>query len=271
VSELLIPSSFLANKAGGIPTTHKAKDVMFFKRKQPDSSPPNKEIVALKGRLESHKRTAWEPVTEEGDGGIFSSKFSGLPYLAKNEDWPNCQRCGKEMNLFLQLNLETLPNGQQMKFGEGLLQLFYCTHCDDWKPFSAAHLVRLIEVNTIGSEAHPSLPQTIAPKKIIGWKPFDDYPAWDEWEALGFEAFSDEVIEALEDMTAQDGDKLSGWLYSAQGFLPPACPKCGKTTELVFQIDSNKNLDYMFGDAGCGRITQCPKHEEVLAFSWECY
>jgi uncharacterized protein YwqG len=246
---------------------------MFFKRKQPDTNRNAEEIQRLHNSLAKHKRTAWKPITEEGDGGIFSSKFSGLPYLAKNEDWPRCKRCNKEMAFFLQLNLETLPNELQQSYGEGLLQLFYCTNrtCNDADAFSPCHLIRLIEVNTIVSNARPSRPQTIATKKIIGWQPSDDYPAWDEWEALGFEHFSEEAIEATEDMTAQDGDKLSGWIYSVQGFLPPACPKCEKNTELVFQVDSNKNLDFMFGDAGCGRITQCPEHKEVLAFSWECY
>jgi hypothetical protein len=39
---------------------------------------------------------------------------------------------------------------------------------------------------------------------------------------------------------------------------------------LLFQIDSEDNLPYMFGDAGCGHITQCPKHPHRLAFGWAC-
>jgi hypothetical protein len=39
----------------------------------------------------------------------------------------------------------------------------------------------------------------------------------------------------------------------------------------VFQIDSEDNLPYMFGDVGCAHITQCPEHKEVVAFGWACH
>lgn len=39
---------------------------------------------------------------------------------------------------------------------------------------------------------------------------------------------------------------------------------------MLFQIDSNTNLPYMFGDVGCGILTYCPEHPDVLAFGWDC-
>jgi uncharacterized protein YwqG len=261
-------SSFLTNKVRGIPTTHKAKDVMFFKRKQPEPNNISEEIKRLQDTLAKHKRTAWKPVTKEGDGGIFSSKFSGLPYLAKNEDWPCCQRCGKEMTFFLQLNLETLPH----RNGEGLLQLFYCVHCSDWQPFSLAHLVRLVQPQSVGNTP-VTLPVKMLPnKRIITWEAFEEYPTYVEWDELSIPVQApDMVAEAVENMLAKEGDKLAGWPYWVQWVEYPSCPKCSKRMELVFQLDSNDNLDFMFGDAGCGHITQCPEHQDVLAFGWACH
>ncbi len=39
---------------------------------------------------------------------------------------------------------------------------------------------------------------------------------------------------------------------------------------LVFQIDSNCSLPYMFGDAGCGTLHRCLAHPEQLGFRWDC-
>jgi hypothetical protein len=39
----------------------------------------------------------------------------------------------------------------------------------------------------------------------------------------------------------------------------------------VFQVDSDHNVPFMFGDAGCGHITQCPAHKDVVAFGWACF
>ena len=36
-------------------------------------------------------------------------------------------------------------------------------------------------------------------------------------------------------------------------------------------IAREHNLPFMFGDSGCGYITQCPEHKEVVAFGWACH
>lgn len=243
---------------------------MFFKRKQPNFGTVDEQIETLKRQLEPHKRAAWKPVTQEGDGGILSSKFSGTPWLAKNEEWPLCQRCGKELNFFLQLSLESLPN--KLDCGEDLLQMFYCTHCDDWRPFSSAHLVRLVQPQSIGNASLTPPVNNLPAKKIVAWEAFGEYPTYVEWDDLNIPVqVSDMVAEAVEDMLAKEGDKLAGWPNWVQWVEYPSCPRCNKRMRLVFQLDSNDNLDFMFGDAGCGHITQCPEHKDVLAFGWACH
>ena len=78
----------------------------------------------------------------------------------------------------------------------------------------------------------------------------------------------DDVAEAI--ATAAPGDKLAGWPAWIQGVEYPSCPKCEQQMRLVFQLDSDDHLPFMFGDVGTGHITQCPEHLEVVAFGWAC-
>lgn len=200
------------------------------------------------------------------------------------------------MPLFLQLNLADLPTELAGNFGSGLLQLFYCTsdYCDDgWEPFSGSKLVRLVQpgdrTQALPAVSYPEFPA----KTIVGWTPLDDYPDGAEHDGLGLifnydfsartlqiqcpsvglktEALPmDEAPEAEEVASAAMGDKLGGYPDWVQGIEYPNCPECNRTMELVFQLDSEDHLPFMFGDAGCGHITQCPEHKHVVTFAWAC-
>jgi uncharacterized protein YwqG len=181
------------------------------------------------------------------------------------------------MQLFLQLNLQDLPEPLLGEFGEGLLQMFYCTDsgsnceadCEAFSPFAKSVLLRVVQPKGEPQEIGEVLPDDQFPARTItGWKPMDDYPNYEEAGQLGLE-LSDDEMEAIEEYPIS-GDKLGGWPYWVQGVEYPACPSCGETMRLVFQIDSEDNLPYMFGDAGCGHITQCKTHKEQLAFGWAC-
>ena len=69
---------------------------------------------------------------------------------------------------------------------------------------------------------------------------------------------------------AADKDKLAGWPCWVQGNEQPLCPTCGSTMRLLFQVDSEDHVPFMWGDAGIGHITQCPTHLDVVAFGWAC-
>jgi uncharacterized protein YwqG len=259
-------------------------------------------IRQLKPWIEQHKRLAWKPITQDGDSGLTSSKFAGTPWIAEDDTWPLCNSCQQPLQLFLQLNLAKLPQSLKGKFGEGLLQLFYCIRgndkgpcdaIDSWEPFSdTASLVRIIQVKgnpLIIDLAQKS--QSFPVRSIIGWEEIDDYPNPQEHSQLGLKynydwknntvniacEELDLVIENIQDeylaeniSTSQAGDKLRGWPLWIQDTEYPQCPVCNEQMDFVFQIDSEDNLPYMFGDLGTGHITQCPKHKNVVAFGWAC-
>jgi uncharacterized protein YwqG len=257
------------------------------------------EIVnKLEPWLAKHRRPAWKPVAEDGDGPATVPKFCGTPWVGKDSPWPDCGHCEKPLQLFLQLDLGGLPEELGQRFGAGLLQLFYCTHdeCQSeggWEPF-ADDLSRVRIVQPNGPGLKTPMPQrggSFPGRRIVGWTRFLDLPKPSEHEELGlkyvydFEACSVQleceelglVFDKIEDhylaeniANSELGDKLAGWPARIQNVDYPNCPRCGRRMIHVFQVDSEDNVPFMFGDAGCGHVTQCPDHKEVVAFGWAC-
>jgi uncharacterized protein YwqG len=257
------------------------------------------EIVQrLEPWLARQRRAAWKPVVAQGEDIATGSKFGGTPWIGPDASWPECRCCQKPLPLLLQLDLGNLPEELGRCFGTGLLQLFYCTReeCQGsggWEPF-ADDLSRVRVVQPIGPSLETSaarLDSNFAPKQIIGWTHLTDLPTPCEHDELGLEYTYDfdagtlrlECPELGFDVTnrisacsaeniaiSEPGDKLAGWPAWVQGVEYPHCPRCGRRMVLVFQVDSEDNIPFMFGDLGCGHITQCPEHKEIVAFGWAC-
>jgi uncharacterized protein YwqG len=253
---------------------------------------------ALQPWLDKHRRPAWKPIVEAGDGPPTASKFCGTPWIGPDAPWPECGFCRNPLPLFLQLDLESLPAELGGRFGTGLLQLFYCPSNDcsamgGWEPF-ADDLSRVRVVRPVG----PSQPPTrtadeaaFAPHRIIGWSELGDLPDPEENEELGLFSEYDfkaatirlrcpelnfDAVSSLDDCQVEEiadaagGDKLGGWPAWVQGAEYPHCPRCRRRMVHLFQVDSEDNIPFMFGDMGCGHITQCPEHKDVVAFGWAC-
>lgn len=252
----------------------------LFKRRQDSgtSETPGWEVLAP--ILDPLKRVAWIPAVADEISGPDCSKFSGIPALEKVEDWPCCRNCNEPMQLFLQLNSKDLPHEVGNCFGEGFLQVFYCTNwdkrcevrCKAFFPFSKSTLVRVLEIEREAIASIETSPVThqFPERKIVGWSSKEDYPNWEELESLDV-TLSDEQGELLSDLDYPlPNDKLLGWPHWVQGIEYPNCPKCGKTMKFVFQIDSEDNLPFMFGDVGCSHITQCEDHPDQMTIAWAC-
>ncbi|MGV7222129.1 MAG: DUF1963 domain-containing protein [Nitrospinales bacterium] len=249
----------------------------LFKRKE---ETPQFGWEEIKDVLEPYKKTAWFPVIKEKDADTHSSKFSGLPVLLHNENWPCCKHCENPMQLFLQLNSKHLPNESEYPFGNGVLQVFYCTNeeeqceieCEAFFPFAKSTLVRVLNPDIEKSKAIDDSPvkAPFPAKEIIGWEKKDDYPNWVELEELGVK-ITDQQSDVLADLDfPASKDKLLGWPCWIQGVEYPACPDCGKKMRYIFQIDSEDNLPHMFGDSGCSYITQCEEHRNRMTIAWAC-
>lgn len=249
----------------------------------------------LRPWIDRHTRVAWLPRTADSGGLPTASKFSGQLLLLKDEPWPLCGSCQQPLELLLQLNLAELPD-RSLDYGPGMLQLFYCVgpaYCEPgWEPFSNVSLCRIIQPTAAlpAAENHNRFPA----KSIIGWEPIADLPSSAEHEPLGIEYnfhFRDVPYQPAEmwckelnlhfvgaasidrlgeEVTASASDKLAGWPCWVQGVEYPKCPECGNEMSYLFQMGSEDNVPYMFGDCGVGHITQCPQHKHVVAFGWAC-
>ncbi len=230
--------------------------------------------------LNKFKKTAYIPTTETVQATFSSiSKIGGLPYLRNENDWPVCPNCQKNMQLFIQLNLEELPERPE----KGLVQLFYCTThnplCESdmeaFFPFSKSVECRIIEYDTESAKIEPKIEELFEEKQITGWKSKEDYPHFEEYEQLGIELdLEDDVYELMEEREIGlpiEQDKLFGWAHWVQSVEYPFDRKTETQMELLFQLASEDNLPYMFGDAGVGHLTQSPDNKDELGFGWACY
>lgn len=229
--------------------------------------------------IEPFKRSAWKPIVVEGGGSTLDSKFAGTPFIPADEDYPLCGNCEKPLQLFLQLDLGKLPPALGDEFGRGLLQFFYCASseplcevdCEAYLPFAKSVLTRIIEPENLKNhDENESFSGAFPPRTIMGWEKTDDYPNWEESSSLEIELDSDVMDELVESDYPVSGDKLAGYPMWIQGVEYPDCPVCGQQMRLLFQIDSEDNLPFMFGDVGCGHLTQCKTHKDQLAFGWAC-
>jgi uncharacterized protein YwqG len=256
-------------------------------------------LRALDPWLQRQRRPAWRPVTTKGVRG--RSQIGGLPLLRRGEGWPICARCGEARQLFLQLDSGDLPCGAQW-VGSGVLQVFYCTRCageiEGWAPFSDAHVVRMVPSDELSPPPPDAGERALRPAAITGWEAFEDLPQPAEHDELGLNLYYDFRTKTIAvrcpsigvsiegvDLEAQDddgrelaeaisaaaaGDKLGGWPHWIQGVEYPSCPRCAARMALVFQLGSEDNLDFMFGDSGVAHVTQCPQHPDVVALAWAC-
>ena len=226
-----------------------------------------------------HVRPAWRPVVTAADGPPGASKLAGTAWIPAGGAWPTCPNCGTPLQLLVQLDAATLPEAARGDYGEGLIQLFYCTSqeplceidCEAFAPFSESVVARLVVPEGVPEAEAPGIEGAFPPRRIVGWEAEDDYPHPEEAEArLGVALTDAEADAAWESGYPGVGDKLAGWPAWVQGIEYPECPRCGREMALVFQIDSEDHLPIVFGDMGTGHLTQCPEHKDVLAFGWAC-
>ncbi|ACJ27647.1 hypothetical protein swp_0836 [Shewanella piezotolerans WP3] len=233
----------------------------------------------LKLKLAPFKRVSWEPITEEAQTSVHKSKFSGIPVVTRS-GWPCCKNCNEPMQLFAQINSLDIPNEAKTPFGDGILQVFYCTNeephcevdCESWAPHSEATLLRIlpVEVDDTFQVTESPVKRAFPEISVVGWREQEDYPDTMELEDLGVNLSEDEIDFLCEDEVPFAGEKLVGWPCWVQGIEYPKCRVCEKEMNFIFQIDSSGEIPYMFGDSGCAHISQCAEHRNELAMVWAC-
>lgn len=213
------------------------------------------------------------------------SRLGGAPDMPADWDWPRNSQ-GRPMSLIAQINLaEAKPFDVENKLPErGWLYLFYELEKPVWgfDPADASSFcVRYFDGDAAALQAHP-LPSDLGEDWRFGEAQLEfaagsselPHPSsflmrhieleYDVWEALDEEALGDgEAHKLLGHSNNIQGDMelqcqlVSHGLYcgDSSGYEDPRCPalKPGAADwVLLMQIDSEDDLDMMWGD--CGRL-----------------
>ena len=165
-----------------------------------DQLPLDEVTRRLRDHVQSLARPAWlpqtEPIADTSDPALrTASHFCGPPYIPAGTDWPLCE-CGQPLQLFLQLNLDELPDEAKQPpglGGSGLLQVFYhhvpvdqpdggeCYAEPAWEAFDEAHkTVRIVQPAGESEQSNRNNESDLEPVRIVGWELRDDVPAIEE-------------------------------------------------------------------------------------------
>lgn len=253
---------------------------------------------------------AFRPTIKKEKGDITDSKFGGKPFLLKNERWPICGLCQEPMTLFVQLNIDKMPQEVKDSIGlyAGMVQLFYCTNNKDQcgscggdykvneKP--DFQLVRLIDKEYIRENAKIVVPRNtkLFPEKIffrlkdLGYEnPYQEIEYSEIFKLSKVDKYTNKLPKALIDFLKgelyideeelqylisyfiDDRDKIGGYPYWVQNTSYPKCKKCSKNLSIIIQLSSNDHIPYYFSDGGVGHIFICREHKEEIYFYWDCY
>ncbi|GIQ80099.1 protein of unknown function DUF1963 [Kipferlia bialata] len=90
----------------------------------------------------------------------------------------------------------------------------------------------------------------------------------------GDEEVDEDVLEMIQetsrhmDNTTSDA-YLGGWCDWIQDVQYPECPECGEAMrEVVLNMDTLSDIDFMWGDSGTGQVCQCETHRHIMALTW---
>lgn len=240
---------------------------------------------------------------KQGKTGPYDSKIAGDPYFPKNDEYP-VDGEGHPMKLLAQINFGQLPKLKDYP-ETGLLQVFISLHDDlygmniDQKTEQKDFWIKFIEEPFLAEE---DLLTDFSFVKI----PDDFYfPVTKEGaitgelssETISVEDFRFEKVtgkrswDLFEDAVGIDGDEadqlLDEFYETASGFGHKVGGYPGFTQEdprtyvdqehtvLLLQIDSDDEVDMLWGDCGIANFFIKPedlkrKHFENVVYNWDC-
>ena len=227
-------------------------------------------------------RKTYKPVIGDSteNQSLLESKFGGKPFVSEQKyPWPLCIACGDKQKFFLQLNSDTMPANLKVKenYFDGLLQMFYCIECSNYMPFSESQNLRIVEnfdlVNSLQITDASKNEDEFPFKRISGWAEDTDFVHKEEFVEIykEYQTDYDELNDISENNKTKAGEKFLGWPDWVQGVEYPDCRICKNKMRFLFQVDSEYNIPFMWGDVGCGHIFQCEQHKDEITFTWACH
>ena len=203
-----------------------------------------------------------------------ASWFGRVRLALPHETWPVSG--GKPMLPLAQFNLAEMPYRPENLSDIALITVFidgdelpYETKNGDGWLLRAYHTMeRLVPTQDQAPDSH------IEPHPLR-WELIEDYPTADEASDLGVpDLMNEDQDEGYAELfECQQGTKIGGWPFGAQGTVEwRPSDRHAFEPEYVFQIDSEGEARWMWGDAGFGYFGRgTGEHRDVWVLEWQSY
>jgi uncharacterized protein YwqG len=211
------------------------------------------------------------------------TKFGGLPYSEKGEEWPICAKCRKELTFICQINTAECKHQTDTP---ALYTFFYCWECFPWgltdetpsqwavRTYTEPTLEKLAQIECKSDPQYETTPCQVecVLQQML--------PDWDglAWEAVNlcseinaqqpWQAYESAItsLACLNEYTSHAG----GYPKWIQGEEIPECRRCSSRMQLLAQIDSEDEASIMWGDAGSVYLFQCADHLGEFHLELQC-
>jgi uncharacterized protein YwqG len=226
---------------------------------------------------------------------LIQSKIGGLPYWPKDQVYPR-NPAGNPLFFLAQLNFREIPALPGFPLS-GILQFFILNddlygmnmdQLDDNQNFRVVYHTEPLLADELLESAFPFWPQPWGYTPIPGDASFAlDFAVDEEWlgppdywfDEVYPEAFLTALGEKQEeamDFFYELGSKSSGHKVGGYAFFTQCDPrKLEIPMQLLFQLDSDNDIDSMWGDMGIGNFFILPEDLKTLRFDrvlfhWDC-
>lgn len=218
--------------------------------------------------------------SSQPENSEFISQFGGQPYFEKDESWPTNKK-GKPLDFIFQVfNSSDL----QLPSSIELIQFYYDWNECPWETSSDGWLVKIYK--TVNKENALLIDKPTQSKKSkyceINFQPIQSLPNWEGLEEYSthasmlsskldeeepWEAYDMAVNKLIGQVSYQS--QLGGYPSWVQGDETPQ-DKEGKSTQLLFQINSEYSAGLQWGDAGFIYVFYDEQTEQI-EFTLQCH
>jgi len=212
------------------------------------------------------------------------TRFAGPAYAEIDEAAPVCPVCGEKLSFVFQFY--PLPDKKALS-APPLLVFYYCFKCTPigtekeergmWllKAYHTASPAKFNDGSGVDQDLTPFSCRTEKVHVLPDYETIEEkYP---DIAAMCEGEDAEDPVSVYEDAGLEIGcvmepfTSIGGYPIWIQGEAERSCPVCKKPMEFICQIDSQQEVQLMWGDAGCVYLFQCQEHHDQFGMEMQCF
>lgn len=237
-------------------------------------------LAAVRPFLKVAGRVELQPLSPAAPAGM--AKYGGDPARPSSLPWPVCGGCGGALSFLAQFHAR-----------DRFWRLFVCQACTPWDdeerrrgmvrlehgPLSDASLPAQPSPHDTGWVphawvVHPILSPPLAEEDVAPRTLPAGYLEWLDTQGAQEDLADDDTAAVFASWGAWPGPgtQLGGYAHFIQSPPAlPACPECARDLVLLARLDSEDEVNLMWGDLGAAYLHVCPEHPDVQHYEMQCY